>query len=341
MSRDSYNEKNQHYIDLLNELLKVMPRYLRDYIYDIESDMLPSSRYVYVCDLKMFFDFLVEQNPMIHCYQDISLDFLNQLTIQDFNEFLHSIRGTDNERYVSRKVSSIRKFFDYLISYRYITNKDAYAMKNPKIRKDHQITYMDTDEIQNFLANVDAGFSLCGKQKKHHDRTRTRDLAMLSLMLGTGIRVSECTGLDLDDVDLERRSIHIIRKGKKESDIYFSETVKTYLEPYIMQRKLMEDVADKDANALFISSKKTRITPRAVQNLVKKYASPDVVGTKKITPHKLRSSYGTALYEATGDISIVADVLGHESVDTTRKFYSQVTEQRKRRAGDVDILLKE
>ena len=337
MSRESYNEKNQHYIDLLNDLLKILPKYLRDYIYDIESDMLPSSRYVYVCDLKMFFDFLIEQNPMNHDYNDITLEYLNMLTIQDFNEFLHSIRGTDNERYVSRKVSSIRKFFDYLISHRLIDNKDAYAIKNPKIHKDHQITYMDNDEIRKFLENVDAGGNLTKRQKSYHGKTRTRDLALLSLMLGTGIRVSECTGLDIDDVNLDKRSIHVIRKGKKESNIYFSETVRSYLEPYLLMRENMENLAEKDEKALFISSKNTRMTPRAVQMLVKKYAVPEVVGTKKITPHKLRSSYGTALYEATGDISVVADVLGHESVDTTRRYYSQVTEQRKKNAGDVDI----
>ena len=165
----------------------------------------------------------------------------------------------------------------------------------------------------------------------YHERTKTRDLALLTLMLGTGIRVSECVGLDIDDVDLKNNGIKIHRKGGAEVIVYFSDEVAEAVCKYLEERMEITAVAGHE-NALFLSMQNRRITVRAVENLVKKY-SKLVTNLKNITPHKLRSTYGTSLYRETGDIYLVADVLGHKDVNTTRKHYAAIEDDRRRKAA--------
>lgn len=165
----------------------------------------------------------------------------------------------------------------------------------------------------------------------YHERTKTRDLALLTLMLGTGIRVSECVGLDIDDVDLKNNGIKIHRKGGAEVIVYFGEEVAEAVCNYLVERNGITAAAGHE-NALFLSMQNRRITVRAVENLVKKY-SKLVTNLKNITPHKLRSTYGTALYRETGDIYLVADVLGHKDVNTTRKHYAAIEDDRRRKAA--------
>ena len=167
----------------------------------------------------------------------------------------------------------------------------------------------------------------------YHQRTKTRDLALLTLLLGTGIRVSECVGLDIQDVDFKNNGIKVHRKGGAEVMVYFGDEVMEALWNYLKERNNITPV-EGHTNALFLSIQNKRITVRAVEKLVKKY-SQLVTNVKKITPHKLRSTYGTTLYQETGDIYLVADVLGHKDVNTTRKHYAALEEDRRRRAGRV------
>ena len=158
-----------------------------------------------------------------------------------------------------------------------------------------------------------------------------RDLALLTLLLGTGIRVSECVGLDISDVDFDNLAIKVRRKGGYEDVVYFGEEVEEALLSYLDQRKHMIPMSGHE-DALFLSLQSRRMAVRSVENLVKKYASL-VTTTKKITPHKLRSTYGTTLYQETGDIYLVADVLGHKDVNTTRKHYAAMKDDHKRKAA--------
>ena len=173
-----------------------------------------------------------------------------------------------------------------------------------------------------------------------HKQTQIRDMAILTLLLGTGIRVSECVGLNLDDVDFDNNAIRVIRKGGNEALVYFGDEVEKALLDYIQGPRKEVQTKSGHENALFISMNNTRITPRSVERLVKKYARL-VTTVKKITPHKLRSTFGTALYQETGDIYLVADTLGHKDVNTTKKHYAALDEERKRRAANIVKLREE
>ena len=198
---------------------------------------------------------------------------------------------------------------------------------------------MDQGEIAEFLDEVENGNQLSKKEREFHEKNSVRDLAMMQLMLGTGIRVSECVGLNLSDLDFNNNGIRIHRKGGKNVTIYFSDEVESGLRAYLEERKLKIPASGHE-EALFLSMQNKRISVRSVEKMVKKYASR-VTPLKHITPHKLRSSYGTNLYQETGDIYLVADVLGHSDVNTTKKHYAALEEERRRSVRNVVRLRKE
>ena len=186
--------------------------------------------------------------------------------------------------------------------------------------------------MQRLIDIASTGNGLSEHQKRFQERTRLRDLAMLMLFLGTGIRVSECVGTNIDDFDFDQNAFLVTRKGGDQTILYFPETVADALMEYLVSRRQIEALPGHE-QAFFLSLQRKRITQRAVQNLVKKYASVAAPLKKRISPHKLRSTFGTNLYNETGDIYLVADVLGHADVNTTRRHYAAMTDARKREAA--------
>ena len=197
------------------------------------------------------------------------------------------------------------------------------------------IIRLETDEVSTLLTNVEDGKGLSTRQKSIQSKTKKRDLAILTLFLGTGIRISELVGIDINDIDMEVNGFKITRKGGNQTILYFSDEVKAALEEYLDERA-NNPLLDNEP-ALFVSLQNKRITVRAVQNLVKKYAHI-TTPLKHITPHKLRSTYGTTLYKETNDIYVVAEVLGHKDINTTRKHYAAISEDIKRAASKVVVL---
>ena len=179
-------------------------------------------------------------------------------------------------------------------------------MDVPKIHQ-KSIIRLEADEVALLLDYIEhGGDDLTGQKKVYYEKNKDRDLALVTLLLGTGVRVSEMV-------------------------VYFGPEVEKALKNYLEVRKNIIPVEGHE-HALFYSTQRKRIGVQAVENLVKKYAR-QVTTTKKITPHKLRSTYGTALYQETGDIYLVADVLGHKDVNTTKKHYAALDDSRRRQAA--------
>jgi site-specific recombinase XerD len=214
-----------------------------------------------------------------------------------------------------------------------LIDRDVAALIPMPKRHEKAIIRLEADEVARLLDQVEDGTGLTESQKKFHEKTKVRDTAMLTLLLGTGIRVSECVGLDLTDINFNENGIKVHRKGGYDAIVYFGDEVEQALRAYLVERRQIIP-QDGNENALFLSLQNKRISVRAVEKLVKKYAST-VTTLKKITPHKLRSTYGTSLYRETGDIYLVADVLGHKDVNTTRRHYAALDEDRRRRAANV------
>ena len=316
---------------LLREMLPELPPFCADFFRGITPETTPLTRLNYARDLLIFFDFLLGYKACCagKTVPEITCDDMAQITMTDIETYLDYLtaytRGGkmlhDDEAAKERKLSSLRALLRYLFKRERIPSNVAALVDLPK-RHDREIVRLEVDEVAKLLDLVDeGGKTLTPKQAEYHKKTRLRDLALISLLLGTGIRVSECVGLDLNDVDFSVNGFLL----------YFPEEVADVLREYIDERKTIQAQPGHE-NALFLSTQKRRMDVRSVQNLVKKYASL-VTPLKHITPHKLRSTFGTNLYAETGDIYLVADVLGHADVNTTRRHYAAQSDENRRRAA--------
>lgn len=324
----------------LRKMLQELPVFCKQFFIGIEPTTASRTRLAYAHDIGCFFDYLHQVNPICQRMEirDFPLSILDQITPMDIEEYLFylkyyekdGVEHTNDERGIKRKLASLRSFYRYFYKNELIQNDPAVKVDMPKIHE-KTIVRLDIDEVSRLLDEVESGESLTPKQQKYHEKTKTRDLAILTLLLGTGIRVSECVGLDMQDVDFRNNGIKIHRKGGAEVIVYFGEEVREALLNYMVERQKIT-AEDGSINALFLSMQKKRINVRSVENLVKKY-SKLVTNLKHITPHKLRSTYGTSLYRETGDIYLVADVLGHKDVNTTRKHYAAIDDDRRRSAA--------
>lgn len=344
-NRTYHEEQEINNIMLLRNILSELPQYVTTYFRSIEYSKSPRTRLGYARDLKSFYEYLCDTNKALQGKKpkDISLDIINQLTSEDIEEYLEHLKFylkndrefTNGEQAIKRKLVSLRVFMSYLYKNEKISGNPASIVDMPKIHE-KAIVRMEPNEIAQFLDNVEYGNQLSKKQQQFHEKTKVRDLALLTLMLGTGIRVSECVGLDIHDVDFDNDRIKIVRKGGYEAYVYFGEEARDALLDYMEQRENIIPV-DGHEQALFLSNQRKRISVRSVENMVKKYAQI-TTPLKKITPHKLRSTYGTALYQQTSDIYLVADVLGHKDVNTTKKHYAAIDDWQKMKSKDAVTL---
>lgn len=335
-----HDEQNKQNILKLRAVLDTLPSFCKVFFRGIEEYTSTRTRLAYAYDLRLFFEFLHERNSVcakmeIHDYPLSLLDQLTRIDIEEYLEYmgLYQKDGkdiTNDERGKARKLSALRSFYNYFFENEMIEKNPAALVPLPK-RHEKEIIRLEPNEVAILLDQVEDGTKLTKKELEYHKKTKVRDIALLTLLLGTGIRVSECVGLDISDINFDVGGIKIRRKGGYEAIIYFGDEVEIALLDYLEQRERMIP-AEGHENALFLSLQNRRMAVRSVENLVKKYASR-VTSLKKITPHKLRSTYGTTLYRETGDIYLVADVLGHKDVNTTRKHYAALEDERRRRAA--------
>jgi len=342
------NTENYHEAQIKDNIRKMrlvldtLPPWIREYFRAIESSTSARTRLAYAYDIRKFFEFLKENNPSLKNTEitDLKITVLEQVGRTDIEEYMENVSLyekdgrtiVNGERGKARKLSALRSMYKYFFEMEKVSKNTAELVNPPKIHEKN-IIRLDADEVSKLLDMVESGEGLTEKELVYHQRTKVRDVALLTLLLGTGIRVSECVGIDIKDVDFKNSGIKVTRKGGNEAIVYFGDEVSDALLDYLEERERINAESGSE-NALFLSLQNKRITVRAVENLVKKYASR-LTSLKKITPHKLRSTYGTALYKETGDIYLVADVLGHKDVNTTRKHYANQLEERKRTAANV------
>lgn len=351
MNKNNLTYRDQELIlntQRLRDMLMELPPYVKDFFRAKEPTTSDKTRISYAYDLRVFFRFLKTTNPILadREIKDIHIDELSHLQPVDFEEYQEYLKAysfgeiteTNSGTGISRKMSSIRSFFEYLCKRQLLVSNPARMIDLPKLH-DKAIIQLDPDEIANLLDHIEnCGNELTGVSLYHYEKHKYRDLAIITLLLGTGIRVSECVGLNISDVDFKNNGIRIIRKGGNEMIVYFGGEVEQALRDYLeLSRNAMTPISGHE-NALFLSNLRKRISVDAIEKLVKKYSS--AVTVKTITPHKLRSTYGTALYQETGDIYIVADVLGHSDVNTTKRHYAKIKDDR-RRAASKAVKLRE
>ena len=342
-----FDERSKKCILKTREILRnTLPEFCEDFFIGIENQTSPLTRLNYARDLVIFFEWLKEYTSLVgtRTIKQLEIDDLKKITSNHIDRFLsylttYEINGkllTNGERGKSRKLSTIRTFFKYFYNRNYLEGNVASKVDMPKIHE-KGIIRLEADEVARLIDEAELGNNLTKMQQGFHNHTKLRDVAILTLLLGTGIRVSECVGLNIEDIDFSINAIKITRKGGNQVVLYFSEEIENALKNYLTEREENKIANKNGERALFLSLQNKRMTPRAIQILVKKYAQI-ITPLKKITPHKLRSTYGTALYHETQDIYIVADVLGHKDINTTKKHYAAVSDDiRRSAAGKVKL----
>ena len=328
----------------IREILNDLPDFCRDFFVGIENITSPLTRLNYAYDLRIFFHFLSTETSEFYGKKNYEYEIkdLNKIEANLFERFLSYLshyeyngkQYNNGESGKSRKIATIRSFFAYFFKRNLISANNATKIDMPK-KHEKEIVRLEPNEVANLLNESETGYHLTNHEQAFHDKTKVRDTAILTLLLGTGMRVSECVGLNIDDVDFASNGLKITRKGGNQVLLYFGEEVRNAIVNWLQVRESWH--IRNSERALFVSLQKGRLTPRAIQKLVKKY-SQVTTPLKRITPHKLRSTYGTALYRETQDIYIVADVLGHKDVNTTKKHYAAISEDlRKGVAGKVKL----
>lgn len=338
-----YNIQYKEYLILLKKAIGELPGFCGEFFRGIENDTLVRTRYAYAGDLKNFFLFMIKEMDGIEKTEiaSLTLSDIEKVTVTDIEIYLSYISDylsedererANNTTAKARKLSSIRALFKYFYKKEKITHNAPAMVDIPTIRE-KAIIRMEPNEVADLLDIVQYGEGLTERQKAYHQLTQTRDLAIMTLFLGTGIRISELVGIDIDDINFSANEFSVIRKGGAQDILVFGDEARKALLEYMLDREKI-NAQEGHEQALFLSLQRRRLTVRAIEKLVEKYAKI-AVPLKKISPHKLRSTYGTNLYRETGDIYLVADVLGHKDVNTTRKHYAAASQDNRRMAAKV------
>jgi len=345
MSNNYYLDRNRRNMRKLNEMLGDLPPFCSVFFIGIQDTTTPLTRLNYAVDLKTFFNYLVNYETQFYNkqVQTITIADIDEIDSQLIERFMAYIAYydkedgtilTNGERGKLRKLSSLRAFFKYFFCKDMLKANVASKVRSPKLHE-KPIIRLEENETAELIYSCDTLSGFSEHQRKYNENFKTRDNAIISLFLTTGIRVSECVGLNVDDINFNLNSFRVTRKGGNQVILYFGEETAEILKNYLLYRDTLQ--IPKEEQALFISSQKKRMSVRSMEYLVKKYAKV-ATPLKKITPHKLRSTYGTNLYRETKDIYIVAEVLGHKDVNTTKKHYAAITDDVRRSvAGKVKL----
>ena len=337
MAENYYKQRELNTIKRINAMLEELPPMTSEFILGISEYTSPLTRLNYVYDIRIFFDYLVKKVYKTKIIEELTISDIENVEITVFENYmaylsLYEINGKEescNERAKSRKMATVRAFYKYFFNKGKIKSNTASKVTLPKLH-DKEIIRLDIAEMVRLLNLADSGDKFSDHQRAYHKSTKIRDVAILTLFLGTGIRNSELVGLNVEDINFEDMSFAVTRKGGNRTILYFNDEVDKALRSWLNKRSTIKDLSPNE-NALFLSLQNKRISVRAIQELVKKYAKI-ITPLKKITPHKLRSTFGTNLYRETQDIYLVADFLGHSDVNTTKKHYAAQSEDFRRKA---------
>ncbi|WP_332238018.1 tyrosine recombinase XerS [Sporolactobacillus sp. KGMB 08714] len=350
------DERNRRLYDRIDEKTAELPWYVREYVDKKMRTMSPRSLLNYCHDYLIFFDWLLAEGFFTGKRTEIPLDCLESLTPQSVENFLSYLQfRLHNDKFtINRKLSALKSLFNYLQNVAETPDLKPYLLRNVmakiafnKIKEDQETIAQKmagkilwNDEYEQFRCFVARDYRDVVKDNRKllhfHSQNAERDTAIVSLILGSGLRLSEVVGLDVSDVDFKKRMVRVIRKGNKEQYVFFSEQASLDLEDYLNVRAKKYHLPSSN-KALFVSApmgpKDTtrRLSPRAVENLVKKYAT--AFGKPSLSVHKLRHSFATRYQAENNDIPKLRRQLGHSSVQTTM-IYTHLSNDELKKAVD-------
>ena len=322
------------------QLLHTLPSFCTTFYEGRQMRLSAKTQWNYANKMKIFLLFLTDKTDIFYekPLTEFTLDDLAKVTPEIARNFVTYInnkaakpksRKTNSLTTTDNYIASISAYYNYFIKGGTKLSDGSDFLINPfstidrAKREKKQIIYLDSEEQEKYLNTVNSGKGLSDRQLLYHNKNSIRERCIVELLLDTGIRVSELVGIDLEDINLDKCSIFIKRKGSKEDTVYFSDNMKEILIDYLEYRNAVYN--NTDSAALFLSStaknKGERLSVRSVERIIKKYAvAAKLQKGSKITPHKLRSTFAMDTLEKSGNIELVRKMLGHENITTTNNY---------------------
>lgn len=351
----------------LEEMVKLMPHYVGEYVDDKLDNRSSSTLLNYLHDYRIFFEWLIREGITDSVQiRDIPLSVLENLKLDDAKNFFKYLQRREipinkNETKkpekvsINRKISSLRSLFKYLTTQTENEEGEPYFYRNVMLKievnkvketlgaraskisskifqNDEDVSFLD------FVQNIyETELPEDSRKKAYFKRDKERDIAILSLFLGSGIRVNELSNLRLRDLDFQENTINIIRKGGKQDTIPVVPESMEDVKNLLKIRAERYNASNEDYDYVFVNKKKNVAVPlsnRAIGDLVKKYTKA-FKSNKSMSPHKLRHTYGTNLWEETGDIHLLMRQLGHSSTSTAALYSNPDQEKAKQAAKQL------
>lgn len=320
-------ENDDNYKRLTKNLLEGKSKILYAYYSDIETVKTATTVFQYIAKLKSFFDYLEEDG-------EVTYERLAKLKPVDINLFLNWYKTCGKKEKSDGTMAFIfnvlNSFFSFLKINEYIEKNPCDKLKAQKVRIEKSPTILTEDEVRmiaDYILNADGNFYANNKYEKAY---RTRDYLMFMIACRTGLRISAICAIDIDDIDFTNNCVTVVEKEKETRQVFFGNSTKKLIEEWISVREDMPGA--NQTNALFINRQSKRFSVIGAREMYMRYLS--IITYKHLTPHKLRATCATRLWEETADLYLVATVLGHKNVNTTRR-YTGVDAKRKKAAADT------
>lgn len=308
-----------------NRLIDV-PSIIEDYYYSlIGSGKSFDTAYRYINHVISFVRFAFKDTCDEHFYLKVKPVHINKYIASMRTKEVNGRAKKTSDSIRSVTWSALNSFFQFLIP-EYISENPVASTKRPKMKDNPKVTYLTPNEITKIMHNVD---------KNAQEKFKNRDLCILKLGFSTGLRISAIVQIDLDDVDLDHNQIRVTEKGDYDSYVMFGDNLKAQILAWMQDRD--KYFSNCRSNALFVSQRGIRISDDSVGVMLKKYANGAT--DKHVTPHVMRHSCATILYEATGDIYLCAKQLNHKNVSTTQRYAELSMEKQKKAANILDNLI--
>lgn len=293
--------------------------------------------------LRGFYNFINKSSSTSYNYLLYVVAFINytkqdieKLTIDDYTNYLASI-DNKTQSYKIAVYSALKKFSLYLKASKRNTDDPMQFVERPKFyeeestKQKREIGYLTTKEIHKYIKNIDTGVGnarAISRQKKW----KNRDKLIILLLLTTGMRCSALYKLDIDNINIEEKTVYVIDKGRKYKKYDVPDEVISIAIDWLKDR--YKYVYDKNNKALFVSGTGERISQCSISRIVNKYFQ-GINSEKNITPHKLRATYGTQLYSKTGNLYMVQECMGHNSPKTTELYIRGQKNEVSKTASDI------
>ena len=314
-------EKEMSLEKKIKKRIEGAPSILTEYYYSLIGEGKSyETAYKYINGVLAFLDFTFAGRYEEQFYLKVKTSHINKYIASLRVKNTNGATERTSDSYRSNRWSALNSFFQFLVP-DYIDSNPVSSTNKPKVKDNPHVTYLTEDEMLKIFKNVE----VCALEK-----LKNRDLCILKLGFSTGLRVSAITQINIEDIDFENNRIKITEKGDYDDYIMFGNNLKTQLITWLQDRKKYFNQCSSDA--LFVSLQGKRITTSAIGYMIKNYSNGIV--DKKITPHVMRHSCATNLYEKTGDIYLCSRQLRHKHVTTTQK-YAEISKEKEKVAMNI------